>query len=505
MEWIVSLVPEAAADPMAALEAPPSGATIVELRIDRFPGIDMRAAVAACPLPVLVTLRSRSEGGEGPDDAVERAVMLATARDAGAAMLDLEVARDSELVSVLGLDPERVVLSWHDPNGTPPDLPVIVERLLSSPARWVKVVPTAARLDDLRSLLDLHKRFNGGRRRHRRLLAFAMGTPGLASRYLAPLLGPSVGYAAWSEDAPAAPGQLTIGQTEAVISHLNGKPQRLYGVVGADVRGSLSPVLHGAGYRALDLPFLLLPISVPDPAELGEIFAPMGQTCFDRVGLAARGWAVTTPYKAEAAAAADRRAPRVERAGAANTLILGSGGIMAENTDADGVVGSLVSLGIDPLGRPAVIQGTGGAARGAAVGLHLAGADVVVRGRTARRTSSVAAAIRVGWCGPTDPAPKAAILVNATPLGREPDDPVPFSDDEIAAAAAVVDMVYAGHTTQLVARALEHGVPVADGREVLLHQAIAQFAAFTQQLPPKEAMREALEAFKRWNVITLNV
>jgi shikimate 5-dehydrogenase len=183
----------------------------------------------------------------------------------------------------------------------------------------------------------------------------------------------------------------------------------------------------------------------------------------------------------------------VLRAGAANTLILGENHVIAENTDADGVVGSLVSLGIESPGRAAIVQGTGGAARGAAIGLHLAGANVVLRGRSAERTRQTAEAMEVGWCGPGDPAPEGTILVNATPAGREPEDAPPFSVEEIEGASAVVDMVYAEHTTELVARARELELPVADGREVLLHQGIAQFAAFTQKVPPKEAMRNALK------------
>lgn len=492
MDWIVSLTPEAAPDPMEALASPPSGASIIELRLDLFPGIDVGAAIGACPLPVLVTLRSVAEGGEGPDDPTIRAGTLEAARNAGAALLDLEFQRDASLLSQLGLAPEETILSWHGPKGTPEELGEIAGTLFDCPSRWIKVVPTAARVADLVAVLDLHRRFNGGRRQHRRLLTFAMGGPGLASRYLAPLLGPPIGFTAWSEKAPAAPGQLSINRSEAVIGHLHGAPQRIFGVVGADVSASLSPILHAAGYRSLSLPYVLLPISVPDPEELGGIFGPQGTTVFDHVGLAPCGWAVTTPYKAEAAAAADHHAPRVLRAGAANTLILGKHRITAENTDADGVVGSLVSLGLDPRGRAALVQGSGGAARGAAVGLDLAGSEVTLRGRSAERTRKTAEAMGVGYCGPDEPAPEGAILVNATPAGREPDEVGPFADTEIESAFAIVDMVYGDHTTKLVARALELGLPVADGREVLLHQGIAQFAAFTQKVPPKEAMRAAL-------------
>lgn len=489
MDWIVSLTPEVADDPLAAVASPPEGASVVELRLDLFPGLDVRAAVSACPLPVLATVRSAAEGGRGPDDPAERSAILASARDAGAALVDLEHARDSGLRNALGLSPEQVVLSWHDPSGTPDDLDRTAAALLATSARLVKLVPTAHRLADLERVLALHRRFNTRRSQHRRLITFAMGAVGIASRILAPLLGPHLGFAAWRDDAAAAPGQLSIDRIEAVMGHLQGPPQKLFGVVGADVSGSLSPALHGAAYRALGLPYLLVPVSVPDEVELVELFTYRGETLFDRVGLPASGWAVTTPYKAIAAAAADIVAPRVRAAGAANTLTLRDEAVAADNTDADGVVGVLTTLGIDPAGRPAVVQGTGGAARGAAVGLHLAGAEVALRGRDPARTRAVAADVGVGSCVE---AAAGAILVNATPLGGSADDAPPFTDEEIGRAAAVVDMVYGGHETALIGAARRARVAVADGIDVLAHQAFAQFAAFTAQLPPKAAMWAAV-------------
>jgi 3-dehydroquinate dehydratase type I len=492
MAWIVSLTPESADDPIDAIGRPPAGASIVELRLDLFPGIDVGAAVAACPLPVLATLRSRTEGGNGPTDPATRSLVLRAARDAGAALLDLEFVHDAGLEKDLGLAPEQTVLSWHDPAGTPDELEEMAHRMLQAHARWVKVVPTARSVSDLVKVLELHRQFNDGRSHERRLLTFAMDAVGLASRYLAPLLGPPIAFAAWSDDAPAAPGQLSIARTEAACGHLNGTPQRLYGVIGADVSGSLSPALHGAGYESLGLPYLMLPISVPDPSEVVDLFGPRGTTPFDHFGFDFFGWAVTTPYKREAAAAADRHAPRVLRAGAANTLIVGEDHVTAENTDADGIVGSLVSLDFDLRGRTAVIQGTGGAARGAAVGLYLAGANVILRGRSAGGSKSVAESVGVSWCGPDETAPDSSILVNATPVGRLPGEPGPFSDHDISNASAIVDMVYGEATTDLVVRANELELPVADGRDVLLHQGIAQFAAFTQKVPPKDAIRKAL-------------
>jgi shikimate dehydrogenase/3-dehydroquinate dehydratase type I len=492
MEPIVSLTPDCGADPLAALAAPPPGSVMVELRMDLLPDVDPAVAATSCPLPVLATLRSQAEGGHGPNEPATRTPVLRRAAEAGCALIDLEAERDLPLVRALGLDPERVVLSWHDPDGTPSDLADRCDALLAQPVRWVKIVPTTTSVGDLARVLGLHERHRRSRSGQRRLVTFGMGPVGVPSRFLAPLLGPPVMFVAWTDASAAAPGQLTAARLQAVIGHLTGPPRRVFGVVGADVTGSLSPALHAAGYRELGLPDVLLPFSVPDITDLALLFSHAGDTALDAVGLVAAGWAVTSPYKRYAVECADVIAPRARRARAANTLVLRPGRMMAENTDADGVVGSLTAIGVDPVARPAVVLGTGGAARGAAVGLDLAGANVSLRGRDRGRTVDVAAMIEVDALPPDTPAPPGSILVNATPLGSRPGDPPPFTPAEVTAALAVVEMVYGEAPTPLERLAVEHGVPVVSGREMLAHQGFAQFAAFTGSLPPRDAMRTAL-------------
>jgi 3-dehydroquinate dehydratase type I len=464
----------------------------VELRADHVPGLDLGRAVAACPLPLLVTLRSTAEGGEGPTDPDARRKALTAARNAGAALLDLELERDLPLVAALGLEPQRVVVSWHDPHGTPSNLSARGEALLATPARWVKAVPFARSLADLEAVLALHCRFNAARRDRRRLVTFALGPVGIPSRYLAPLLGPSLVFAAWSADAAAAPGQLTSEQLEAVVGHLQGPPRHLYGVVGGDVSSSLSPAMHAAAHRALGQPDTMLPFTVPDPSELGELFAPSGRGMLARVGLDPHGFAVTSPHKAAAAAAASVRAPRVTTADAANTLVVKGDRLLAENTDADGAVGCLRQVGLDPAGCRALVQGTGGAGRGAAVGLHLAGAEVTLRGRDPERTRRTAERLGVAWCDPDALPDGVDVLLNATPLGAGPDDASPFRPEEVRTARAVVDMTYSDRPSALARLAQTLRVPLADGRDFLLHQGRAQLAAFLGRVPPTEAMRAAV-------------
>ncbi|RLE34539.1 MAG: hypothetical protein DRJ61_04965 [Acidobacteria bacterium] len=492
MQWIASLTSRSSIISPDDLNTPPEGADVVEVRLDLLPGTDVAAAVAASPLPVLATFRSEAEGGQGSNDHEHRKAVLRTAVEGGAHLVDLEWSRDRELIHELGLPPERFVLSWHDTEGTPENLCAIASAMLAEPAALVKIVPTAESLADLEQILALSTPLVTPEKRDRyRLIAFAMGSIGAPSRYLAPLLGAPIGFAAWSPDTPAAPGQQTAQRMIAAVGHLEGPPRRVFGVVGADVSESLSPTLHGAAFAASGLPDVMLPISVPDPEDLANLFTPFGNSLFDRIGLSAHGWAVTTPYKIAAAEISTDLAPRVRRAGAANTLLLKPNRIIAENTDADGVVGSLTAAGVNPAGTIALVEGVGGAARGAAVGLHLAGADVVLRSRDAAKTQRVAEALGLAWCDPDDRA-GAEILVNATPLGRNDDDALPFNQSEIEMAGAVVDMVYRDRKTALVRVAEEAGLVIVDGLMMLAYQGMAQFAAFTTTPPPRDEMLRSI-------------
>ncbi len=493
MEWIVSLTPEVGLD---ALASPPAGATTVEFRADLFPGVEPAAAVARCPLPLLYTLRSAVEGGRGPEDPVQRRYHLERARDAGVHLIDLEADRDLDLVRDLGLNPAQVIFSWHDPAGTPPDLEKRAAELLSAPAGLVKVVTFARTLADLERLLRLAREHNHSRHR-RRLVTFGMGPAGLPSRYLSPLLGPRVAYAAWDPGAEAAPGQVPLARLRAAMEHLSGPPARLFAVAGGDVSGSLSPVLHAGGYTAAGIHGLMVPVNVAREEELERLFVTEGNDLFARAaGLPLRGLAVTAPWKEHAVNAATMASPRARRARAANTLIPGPGSLRADTTDADGVRVAVSAVLGDPAGLTAVVQGTGGAARSVAVGLDLAGCRVFLRGRQGGRTRSVARELRVEWLEPGAPAPGGSILVNATPVGLDPLEGSPFAEEEVARASLVVDLVYGDRgPTVLEAMCAAMEVRFVGGAGFLLLQGIPQFAAMTGTVPPRRSMAAALERF----------
>jgi 3-dehydroquinate dehydratase/shikimate dehydrogenase len=463
---------------------------MVELRADLLDGSpDLAPLVAACPLPVVVTLRSAAEGGRGPDDPVQRREFFAQATALEVAFFDVE-RRDVELLDAV-VPRERAILSAHLPQATrAADLEATAAELLASGARFVKLVSQATTLADTLAVLSLGGAVGRGGR-NQRLIVFAAGDAGRATRLLGPLLAAPIAYAAWDSSRAAAPGQYTAAELTALAGHLGGRPRRLFAILGKPVAAALSPRMHAAAYRALGLPSLFVPLQVADAAELDALLRPLGETCLDEVGLSAGGFAVTMPWKEAAAGRCDILAPRAQRAAAANTVLPRPGKTLGDCTDIDGINRVLIESGVAVDGAKALVLGTGGAARAAVVALQLAGAEVGIAGRD--RSAAEAVARRLGATA-VDAADseRVAMVVNATPAGGD-GAPTPWLEALRApAGAAAIDLPYGDEPTFLERLAAARGWTYAGGREVLLYQGVAQFAAMNAVAPPVRAMAAAL-------------
>lgn len=491
MEIIASYVPVEGRDPREELARPPAGATMVELRADLLgAGAPLTALVAASPLPVLVTLRSRAEGGAGPDGAGERGTFLRQAAASGAALVDLEAERDLDALDRV-VPREQVVLSIHGAAAPCADLRARTERLLAAGTRLVKVAPRVDRLADLIAVLALAEEQDRGTRVQRRVIVLAVGEAGRAARLLGPLLAAPVAYAAWEAGRVAAEGQYVAAEMLELVGHLGGRPRGLFAVLGSGVGASLSPRMHNAAYRALGLPHLFVPLAVSGAGELDELIVGAGEGPLDEIGLDVGGFAVTMPWKERAAGRCTLLAPRAARAFAANTALPRRGKVIGDLTDVDGVTRVLREGGIDLAGARAVVLGTGGAARAAAVALLLGGAEVGLVGRDPARTAEIAARIGARACTVAD-TESAQVVVNATPLGTGDAGDATLDGLRPGPGALVIDMPYGARPTRLAVLASARGWQYVGGREVLLYQGVSQFAAMTGQAPPVEAMAASL-------------
>ncbi len=491
MEIIATFVPSGRGSAAAEVEHPPAGATMTELRADLLePGADLAPLVAASPRPVVVTLRSTGEGGHGPDDGGERRRFFRRAAALPAALFDLEAARDRELVDAV-IPRDRVVLSAHFTGGVPGDLEERAAAMLAAGTRFAKLVPAAHTLADVRTVLRLAQGLDRGGRRERRAVVFASGEVGRATRLLGPLFGAPLAYAAWAPGRHGAAGQYLPHELEGLIGHLVGRPRKVFAVLGSPVRASLSPFVHAAAYRALGLPLAFVPMEVREASELDGLLVPAGESWLDDLGLAAGGFAVTMPWKAEAARRCTLLAPRAERASAANTALPRPDKVLGDCTDVDGITRGLADEGAELAEARALVLGAGGAARAAVVALQLAGCSVAVAARDAGRAEETARRLGAEAADVAASA-EASVVVNATPAGADGASSSFLERLKLPAGGVVLDLPYGAAPTFLEQLAGRRAWRYVSGRTVLLYQAVSQFAAMTGAAPPVRAMAAAV-------------
>lgn len=271
---------------------------------------------------------------------------------------------------------------------------------------------------------------------------------------------------------------------------------KLSGLLGWPLESTLSPAMHNAAFRAcgLDWVYLSLPVRPSDLRAAVEGLRALG----------ALGLNVTIPHKRKVAPLLDALSGDARALGAVNTIQRVGDVLVGHNTDLDGFRDFLRwDAGVDAAGRKAVVLGAGGAARAIVSALdQLGAAEVLVaarrpaQGRAVARLARSARARGVAWEEASRFAGAAELIVNATPLGRAGEDPIPSA--RFGAGQVVVDLLYDPPSTPLVERARAQGAGAWVGLGMLVRQGAASFRIWTGQDPPVETMSAAaLRALER--------
>jgi 3-dehydroquinate dehydratase type I len=180
---------------------------LFEVRIDII-GDGWQGLVKQLKKPWIATNRTIDEGGNWAGNEARRIEGLLQAIELGADMVDVEF-RTKNLKNIVPLVKRRVkcILSFHDIEKTPPleEIKDIASRQSKAGADICKVVTTAKEFKDNLTVLQLISGFS-----ENRILAFAMGQLGQASRILSPLVGADFVYASIEKGKESAPGQMTV-------------------------------------------------------------------------------------------------------------------------------------------------------------------------------------------------------------------------------------------------------------------------------------------------------
>ena len=189
------------------------------------------------------------------------------------------------------------------------------------------------------------------------------------------------------------------------------------------------------------------------------------------------GLIVTVPHKIAILPLLAELAPMAARSGAVNVIKRRpDGGWIGEMVDGLGFAEGLRTAGHHVAGRRVLIVGAGGAGVAIAFALveHGCGEIAVFdvdRTRAAALVDRLRAdGRRAALAASPDPA-GFPVAINATPLGMQPDDPLPFDVTRVDPGALVAEVIMKPRETRLIALARAQGNPTVLGERMLDYQA----------------------------------
>ncbi|MBB2487971.1 shikimate dehydrogenase [Mitsuaria sp. WAJ17] len=251
-----------------------------------------------------------------------------------------------------------------------------------------------------------------------------------------------------------------------------------YAVAGNPVAHSQSPFIHAqfAAQTGQDLVYerLLCPLDAFLPAV--QAYAASG----------AKGCNVTVPFKFEAFAAAGRRSPRAELAGAVNTLRFDGRGWWGDNTDGLGLVRDIQANADQPLaGLRVLLLGAGGASAGVLGSLIAARpAELTLANRSADKALALVLSharwaqehgVRLQASTLEDlPEDRFDVLINGTSASLS-GAAVPVRGQVLRAGGLGVDMMYGPQAQGFLDWVAAQGAQPRDGLGMLVEQAAEAF------------------------------
>jgi shikimate dehydrogenase len=271
---------------------------------------------------------------------------------------------------------------------------------------------------------------------------------------------------------------------------------KLYGLIGNPVAHSLSPYMHNAAFFKLNIDAAYLPFLVKK-GKLKQAISALKAT-----GIS--GFNVTVPFKSECIKYLDKIDPLAKAIGAVNTVINKNGRLIGYNTDCMGFLRSIKEdLGFDPIKKNIFVLGAGGVSRAIAFGLAQCKANrIIIYDIMPVKARYLTADIKKNFpdidilLARKEDIPRfigaCHLLVNCTPIGMKPKDPLPVRAKLLHKNLKVYDVVYTPLKTRLIRAAEKKSVKAAGGINMLLYQGVLAFELWTGRKAPVALMRKEL-------------
>ena len=205
-----------------------------------------------------------------------------------------------------------------------------------------------------------------------------------------------------------------------------------------------------------------------------------------------RGALITMPHKVVTVGLLDESTPTVQIAGACNAVkVMAGGRLQGDLFDGEGFVRGLLRKGCQLRGARVLVVGSGGVGSAIAASLAAAGVGAIAvydaRTESAQRLKKHYPDIEVS-SGSNDPA-GFSVVVNATPMGMNPGDPLPMDVGRISSDAFVGEVVMKQEMTAFLTAAKERGCRYQIGTDMLFEQIPAYLEFFGYPTTTADVLR----------------
>ena len=422
-------------------------------------------------LPLAYVLRSKKYGGCFNGTLKERHKLLIDASKSFD-FVELEAEHDLNRELLRHIPKRKRRIAWY---GGPLHYEMLFakfEKVVQTPAQTYKFV---IQDDSIQGVLPLIRLLNNYKSND--LVAYGVGASNVWTQILSPFLGAPEVHASLDSTEKLAPYF-----TPKRLVDDYGLPQtyditQLFGIVGNPVLESISPKLHNASYRSLQLPYLYLPLEIQD-------FLSFKKEIMDnpnKFPIPINGLTVVAPFKQAAYNYSKyKEITHNKYAMACNGVVRSGNYWRGFSTDAYGAIQALEQLSPHWPHKQIAIIGCGGAGRSIAVSLKRNNPNITMVNRTEATGLDIATALELPFLSfyEFDPS-QFDIIIHATPLGKQKGE-TPFNIINLNRQATVIDHVYVlDRDTELIQYCISHNIKSMDGKEIARLQIGQQFKHMT--------------------------
>ena len=246
-----------------------------------------------------------------------------------------------------------------------------------------------------------------------------------------------------------------------------------------------APLIYNPWFEKNGIDAVVVPMGVQTP-DYPDFF----RTLFTLTNI--RGALVTMPHKVTTIELVDELTPTARVAGAANGVLRRDDGtLVGDQFDGAGFVRGVERKGFSLQGKKALVVGNGGVGSPIAASLAAAGvASMTLFDPNAAASEGLGQRLKEAYpelevvTGSKDPAGHD-LVVNATPLGMNDDDPLPMDVDRIEPGTFVGEVVMKQEITPFLRAARDKGCPIQVGKDMLFEMipAYLEFFGFGTATP----------------------